>query len=59
MRWIAGLLAMMLAGSGAAEDFKNGGFAFSTGAVPAFVVERPLHDQWPADAPGADDGQWR
>lgn len=59
MRWIAGLLAMMLAGSGAAEDFKNGGFAFSTGAVPAFVVERPLPDQWPADAPGADDGQWR
>jgi transglutaminase-like putative cysteine protease len=60
MRWIAGLLAALLAVGGAgAEEFKNGGFAFSTGGAPAFVDERPLPEAWLADAPGARDDQWR
>ena len=59
MRWIAGLLALLLAANVAAEDFRNGGFSFSTGAPPAFAEDRPLPAAWPADAPGANDEQWR
>ena len=60
MRWIAGLLAIVLAtGAAKADEFRNGGFSFETGPAPGFVDERPSEAQWPADAPGADDNQWR
>lgn len=60
MRWIAGLLLALLAVPNAwADDFKSGGFSFRTGSPPSFVDERPLPVDWPADAPGASDDQWR
>ena len=59
MRWIAGVLVLLVAMGAGAEDFKSGGFSFHTGKVPAFVEERPLAEGWPVDAPGANDDQWR
>ena len=60
MRWMAMLLALGLAiGVAKAEDFSSGGFSFRTGPAPAFVDDRPLPTEWPADAPGAKDDQWR
>lgn len=60
MRFILALFACLLAlGPARAEDFSNGGFSFSTGPAPAFVVERAPQTTWPADAPGTNDGQWR
>lgn len=53
------LLFLVLVGPAGAEDFSNGGFSFSTGPAPAFVRERPVETAWPADAPGANDDQWR
>ena len=60
MQRIAAVLALLLAlGSARAEDFKSGGVSFETGPVPAFVDDRAPVAQWPADAPGAQDEQWR
>ena len=60
MRWMAMLLAVGLAmGAAKADDFSSGGFSFRTGPAPAFVEDRPLPAEWPADAPGAKDDQWR
>lgn len=60
MQRIAVMLALLLAvGATQAEDFKSGGVSFSTGPVPAFVDDRDPEVQWPADAPGAKDEQWR
>lgn len=54
------LLAFVLAaGTAQAEEFKNSGVSFSTGPVPAFVDDLAPTEQWPADAPGATDDQWR
>ncbi len=60
MQRIAVVLALVLAfGMARAEDFKSGGVGFSTGPVPAFVDDVAPAAQWPADAPGAKDEQWR
>ncbi|MDG6348825.1 DUF3857 domain-containing protein [Luteimonas sp. 8-5] len=51
-------LAALLSVAGAgAEEFHNGGFAFSVEPVPGFVVERELPDTWTGrDEP---DSKWR
>ncbi len=60
MQRIAVAMVLWLAAAVAhAEEFKNGGVTFNTGPAPAFVVDREPPMQWPADAPGADDAQWR
>lgn len=60
MQRIATFLALWLAMAVAqAEEFRSGGVTFFTGSVPAFVDDRVPPLQWPADAPGADDAQWR
>ena len=60
MRVIAMALAL-LAGTAqvGASEHVRGEYRFETGAVPEFVEREALPAQWPADAPGADDDQWR
>lgn len=60
MQRIAMFLALWMAVAVVhAEEFRSGGVSFSTGPAPAFIDDRVLPMQWPADAPGADDAQWR
>lgn len=53
------LALLLAAGAVRAGEYRNGGFSFGTGPAPAFVEDAPLPGQWPADAPGAQDAQWR
>jgi hypothetical protein len=60
MQRIAAMLALLLAfGTAPAEGFRSGGVSFDTGPVPDFVDDLAPIGQWPADAPGARDEQWR
>ncbi|MGJ4803982.1 DUF3857 domain-containing protein [Luteimonas sp. SDU82] len=60
MRVIAMALAL-LAGIAqvCASEHVRGEYRFSTGGVPEFVERGTLPAQWPADAPGAEEDQWR
>ena len=57
------LLALMLGAPGAlaaaAERRESGGFHYFHSPVPGWVEQAGIPDQWPADAPGADDTGWR
>ena len=56
---LAFFMCLLVLAPARAETFSNGGFSFSTGPAPSFVVERAPQTTWPADAPGANDDQWR
>lgn len=60
MGWIAALLLALPVGVRAGNvEHVRGEYRFSTGDVPAFVVQQDVAAAWPAAAPGADGAPWR
>ena len=58
--WVMGwlLLAAGVAQGGEVEHVR-GDYRFWVAPVPAFVEQRTVPDDWPADAPGVEDNRWR
>lgn len=54
-----GLFLLAGTAQGAVVEHERGEYRFGTGAVPEFVERAPSPEQWPADAPGAEDERWR
>jgi hypothetical protein len=61
MRWVLGAWALCLAGAVHAGEtlHERGDFRFGVGPEPAYVVQRPLAEQWDAKAAGATGATWR
>lgn len=59
MLGVLALLATLAMTSARAEEHVRGDYRFRTGPVPGFVSRTTVAEQWPADAPGADDTRWR